>query len=193
MVTERGRELCKIMDEIYYMTLRNSTVQYTTRARTSIDTVFSTHSVRTCGLYDKVFSHHLPHYLMMISLFVMIALFVKISRGMAKTTKSHRHEREKGKQKRFSESTISKLTTSIFSCRTESFIPVRTVSRAGMGAQEKLPLKRQWESERQKNKQQRSPMDMRVVKKVSARKMSLVFIFFCSWGKAPSYPGRSVL
>ncbi|GIY01677.1 hypothetical protein CDAR_117931 [Caerostris darwini] len=31
----------------------------TTRTRTSIDAVFSTHSVRTCGLHDSVFSHPL--------------------------------------------------------------------------------------------------------------------------------------
>ncbi|GIY65421.1 uncharacterized protein CEXT_499251 [Caerostris extrusa] len=48
MGTERGREFCKIMDEIYYLTSRNSIAQYTTRARTSIDAVFSTHSLRTC-------------------------------------------------------------------------------------------------------------------------------------------------
>ncbi|GIY27299.1 uncharacterized protein CDAR_507481 [Caerostris darwini] len=48
MGTERGREFCKIMDEIYYMTSRNSIAQYTTRARTSIDAVFSTHSLRPC-------------------------------------------------------------------------------------------------------------------------------------------------
>ncbi|GIY57907.1 uncharacterized protein CEXT_563331 [Caerostris extrusa] len=59
MGTELGREFCKIMDEIYYMTLRNNIVQYTTRARTSIDAVFSADSVRTCGLYDSVFNHHL--------------------------------------------------------------------------------------------------------------------------------------
>ncbi|GIY81563.1 ATP-dependent DNA helicase [Caerostris darwini] len=34
----------------------------TTRARTSIDALFSTHSVRTCGLYDSIFCHHLPLY-----------------------------------------------------------------------------------------------------------------------------------
>ncbi|GIY11917.1 ATP-dependent DNA helicase [Caerostris extrusa] len=61
--TERGREFCEIMDdEIYYMTLRNNIAQYTTRARKSVDAVFSTHSVRTYGLYHSVFSHHLPLY-----------------------------------------------------------------------------------------------------------------------------------
>ncbi|GIY87313.1 uncharacterized protein CDAR_561521 [Caerostris darwini] len=30
MGTECGREFCKIMDEIYYMTLRNNIAQYTT-------------------------------------------------------------------------------------------------------------------------------------------------------------------
>ncbi|GIX86746.1 ATP-dependent DNA helicase [Caerostris extrusa] len=44
------------------MTLRNNIAQYTTRARTSIDAGFSTHSGRTCGLYDSVFSHPLPPY-----------------------------------------------------------------------------------------------------------------------------------
>ncbi|GIY27300.1 uncharacterized protein CDAR_507491 [Caerostris darwini] len=48
MGTERGREFCEIMDEIYYMTLRNNISQYTTRARKSIDAVFSTNSARTC-------------------------------------------------------------------------------------------------------------------------------------------------
>ncbi|GIY78917.1 ATP-dependent DNA helicase [Caerostris darwini] len=63
MGTERGRKCCKIMDdEIYYMTLRNNIAQYTTRARTTIDAVFSTHRVRTCDLYDTVFSHHLLLY-----------------------------------------------------------------------------------------------------------------------------------
>ncbi|GIY64626.1 ATP-dependent DNA helicase [Caerostris darwini] len=62
MGTERGREFYKIMDEIYYMPLRNNIAQYITRARTSIDAVFSTHSLRTCGLFDSVFSHHLPLY-----------------------------------------------------------------------------------------------------------------------------------
>ncbi|GIY10546.1 ATP-dependent DNA helicase [Caerostris darwini] len=60
MGTKRGREFCRIMDEIYYMTSRNNIAQYTTRAWTSIDAVFSTHSVGTCGLNDCVFSHHLP-------------------------------------------------------------------------------------------------------------------------------------
>ncbi|GIY26350.1 ATP-dependent DNA helicase [Caerostris extrusa] len=49
-------------NEIYYMTLRTNIAQYTMRARTSIDAVFSTHSVRTCGLYHSVFSHHLSLY-----------------------------------------------------------------------------------------------------------------------------------
>ncbi|GIY06870.1 ATP-dependent DNA helicase [Caerostris darwini] len=33
------------------------------RTRTNIDAVFSTHDVRTCGLYDSVFSPHLPLYI----------------------------------------------------------------------------------------------------------------------------------
>ncbi|GIY08507.1 uncharacterized protein CDAR_313321 [Caerostris darwini] len=51
MDTEHGREFCKILYEIYYMTLRNNIARYTTRGRTSIDAVFSTHSIRACGLY----------------------------------------------------------------------------------------------------------------------------------------------
>ncbi|GIY22531.1 csa-NinaC [Caerostris extrusa] len=41
MGTVRGRKFCTIMDEIYYTTLRNNIAQYTTRARKSIDAVFS--------------------------------------------------------------------------------------------------------------------------------------------------------
>ncbi|GIY70822.1 ATP-dependent DNA helicase [Caerostris darwini] len=62
MGIERGREFFKIRDEIYYMTLRNNIAQYTTRARTSIETEFSTQCIRTCGLYDSVLSHHLALY-----------------------------------------------------------------------------------------------------------------------------------
>ncbi|GIY08889.1 ATP-dependent DNA helicase [Caerostris extrusa] len=47
MNTEHRREFCKIMVEIYYMISRNNIAQFTTRARKSIDAVFSTHSVRT--------------------------------------------------------------------------------------------------------------------------------------------------
>ncbi|GIY54336.1 hypothetical protein CEXT_799961 [Caerostris extrusa] len=44
MGTDRGLEFCEIMNEIYYMTLRNNIAQYTTRARTNINAVFSTDS-----------------------------------------------------------------------------------------------------------------------------------------------------
>ncbi|GIY65423.1 uncharacterized protein CEXT_499261 [Caerostris extrusa] len=46
--TERRREFCKIMAEIYYMTSRNNIAQYTKRTRTRIDAIFSACSVRTC-------------------------------------------------------------------------------------------------------------------------------------------------
>ncbi|GIY49663.1 uncharacterized protein CDAR_29401 [Caerostris darwini] len=56
-------DMGKIMYEIYYMTLRNNIAQYTMKARTTIDAVFSTHSVRTRGMFDSsVFSQHLPLY-----------------------------------------------------------------------------------------------------------------------------------
>ncbi|GIY70329.1 hypothetical protein CEXT_648961 [Caerostris extrusa] len=70
---------------------------------------------------------------------------------------------KKKKKKRFSESTISKLTTNTFSCRTCKFY-----SCPDCYTDLKLPSRDNGKVS-EKNKQQISPLDMRVVKKVSPR------------------------
>ncbi|GIY01913.1 uncharacterized protein CDAR_392991 [Caerostris darwini] len=84
MGTELERVFCKIMDEIYCMTLRNNIAQYTTRSRMSIDAVFSTHSARESDLYDSVFSHQL-------------SLYVQVSWDKKKTSYSRSTRRRRSK------------------------------------------------------------------------------------------------
>ncbi|GBM59807.1 hypothetical protein AVEN_154362-1, partial [Araneus ventricosus] len=60
--TEYGNEFCEIMDNIYYMKLRNNPSASTTIHRTTIDCIFSTHGVLVCGVYESSFCTHLPLY-----------------------------------------------------------------------------------------------------------------------------------
>ncbi|GFT51728.1 ATP-dependent DNA helicase [Trichonephila clavipes] len=53
------------MTNIYYIALRNNPSHYTTIGRTTIDCIFSTHGLRTCGVYESAFSTHLPLYVQM--------------------------------------------------------------------------------------------------------------------------------
>ncbi|GFX30881.1 uncharacterized protein TNCV_4145891 [Trichonephila clavipes] len=45
--------------------LRNNPPQCTTIGRTTTDCIFSTHDLRTCGVYESAFSTHLPLYVQM--------------------------------------------------------------------------------------------------------------------------------
>ncbi|GFQ75744.1 ATP-dependent DNA helicase [Trichonephila clavata] len=65
MMTQRGKEFCEMLTNIYYITLRNNPSQYTTLGQITIDCVFSTHGLRTCGVYENAFSTHLPLYVQM--------------------------------------------------------------------------------------------------------------------------------
>ncbi|GFW26066.1 ATP-dependent DNA helicase [Trichonephila clavipes] len=65
MMTQRRQEFCEIMTNIYYIVLRNNPSHYTTIGRTTIDRIFSTHGLRTCGNYKSAFSTHLPLYVQM--------------------------------------------------------------------------------------------------------------------------------
>ncbi|GIX77117.1 selenoprotein F [Caerostris extrusa] len=59
------------------MTLRYNIAQYTTRAWPSIDAkMFSTHSVRTWGLYDSVFNQH-GIYTFQVHLYFVLSIHQK--------------------------------------------------------------------------------------------------------------------
>ncbi|GBN30786.1 hypothetical protein AVEN_103957-1 [Araneus ventricosus] len=60
--TPKGKEFCDIMENIYYLKLRNNPSDSTTIHQTTIDCIFSTNIVRTCGVYESAFSCHLPLY-----------------------------------------------------------------------------------------------------------------------------------
>ncbi|GFS47045.1 ATP-dependent DNA helicase [Trichonephila clavipes] len=65
MMTQHGQQFCEIMTNIYYIELRNNLPQCTTIGRTTTDCIFSTHDLRTCGVYESAFSTHLPLYVQM--------------------------------------------------------------------------------------------------------------------------------
>ncbi|KAF8789692.1 hypothetical protein HNY73_007613 [Argiope bruennichi] len=60
--TTNGKEFCDTMENIYYLKLRNNPSDSTTIHHTTIDCIFSTNIVRTCGIYESAFSSHLTLY-----------------------------------------------------------------------------------------------------------------------------------
>ncbi|GIX97272.1 ATP-dependent DNA helicase [Caerostris darwini] len=62
MNTEDGRTFCEVLRDVYWLHLRTNPSHWTTRGRTSIDAVFSTHDLKCCGVYESTFSYHVPLY-----------------------------------------------------------------------------------------------------------------------------------
>ncbi|GIX84240.1 uncharacterized protein CEXT_149371 [Caerostris extrusa] len=62
MSTEVGRTFCEVLRDVYWLHLRTNPSHWTTRGRTSIDAVFSTHDLKCCGVYESTFSYHVPLY-----------------------------------------------------------------------------------------------------------------------------------
>ncbi|GIX79444.1 uncharacterized protein CEXT_184341 [Caerostris extrusa] len=55
MSTEDGRTFCEVLRDVYWSHLRTNPCHWTTRERTSIDAVFSTHDLKCCGVYFQIF------------------------------------------------------------------------------------------------------------------------------------------
>ncbi|GIY72078.1 ATP-dependent DNA helicase [Caerostris extrusa] len=62
MSTEDGRTFCEVLRDVYWLHLRTNPSHWTTRGRTSIVAVFSTHDLKCCGVYESTFSYHVPLY-----------------------------------------------------------------------------------------------------------------------------------
>ncbi|GIX94558.1 hypothetical protein CDAR_298911 [Caerostris darwini] len=46
----------------YWLHLRTNPSHWTTRGKTFLDAVFSTHDLKCCGVYESSFSYHVPLY-----------------------------------------------------------------------------------------------------------------------------------
>jgi hypothetical protein len=62
MESEAGLYFRKVLMEEFKIYMRTNPRHYTTKGRRTIDALFSTLPVLQCGVYESVFSFHLPLY-----------------------------------------------------------------------------------------------------------------------------------
>lgn len=62
MSTDEGKIFCDVLRNVYWLELKTNPAYWTTRQQTSIDAVFSTHDLKCCGVYESLFSYHIPLY-----------------------------------------------------------------------------------------------------------------------------------